>query len=156
MKSSQENRTSNNLAPIQSKDKKQALQPSNQINFSASYKVPALDGKFLQAIPIKLCIKFRPPTIAVVYKLDPMSGNRTMPAKSSKRYDKKYIHEIYVEKMTPRTDLMQLCDKLCDKEAYYLNPAIISKTQVSFYIIVTLLIGVRIIAQTSWERVWQT
>lgn len=52
----------------------------------------------------------------------------------SKKYEKKYIHEIYVEKMTKATDLKLLCDKLCDKESYYLNPAIISMTQVSFII----------------------
>ena len=48
-----------------------------------------------------------------------------------KRADKKYIHEIYVEHMTRRTDLQQLCDKLCETESQYLNPAVISKTQVS-------------------------
>jgi hypothetical protein len=45
-----------------------------------------------------------------------------------KRADKKYIHEIYVDHMTRRTDLKQLCDKLCESESQYLNPAVISKT----------------------------
>jgi hypothetical protein len=111
MKSAQENRGPNNLAPIQQPGVKKPMQPSNQMNFSASYKVPALDGKFLQALPLKLCLKYSPPTIAVVYKLDPMSASRTMQAKSSsKKYEKKYIHEIYVKKMTRITDLKQLCD----------------------------------------------
>ena len=48
-----------------------------------------------------------------------------------KRAEKKYIHEIYVDHMTRRTDLKQLCDKLCESESQYLNPAVISKTQVS-------------------------
>lgn len=50
-----------------------------------------------------------------------------------KRADKKYIHEIYVDHMTRRTDLKQLCDKLCETESQYLNPTVISKTQVSIY-----------------------
>jgi len=124
----QENRGANNLAPLQSAANKKALQPSNQINLSASYKVPALDGRFLQALPLKLCIKFRPPTIAVVYKLDPLSGSKTLPGKPSKKYDKKYIHEIYVEQMTRSTDLNELCDVLCERESYYLNTKIISKS----------------------------
>lgn len=97
-------------------------------DFSASYKVPSNDGKFIQALPLKLCLKFRPPTIAVVYKLDPLS--RTMPtnSKSAKRHEKKYIHEILVDKMTERTDLKALCDQLCEQESQYLNPAIISKS----------------------------
>jgi len=66
-------------------------------------------------------LKYRPPTIAVVYKLDPMS--RTLSnKKTSKRLDKKYIHEIQVKNMTIRMNLNDLCDKLCEQESYYLNP----------------------------------
>lgn len=44
---------------------------------------------------------------------------------------KKYIHEIVVEAMLVRTvDLNELCLKLCERESAYLNPTIISKTQV--------------------------
>lgn len=81
-------------------------------------------------MPLKLCLKFKPATIAVVYKMDNLS--RTMPAK---RQDKKYIHEILVEKMTERTDLRQLCEKMCEQESQYLNPQIISKSQVSGHFI---------------------
>jgi len=38
-------------------------------SLASSYKVPSLDGRMLEAIPLKLCLKFRPPTIAVVYKM---------------------------------------------------------------------------------------
>lgn len=51
--------------------------------------------------------------------------------KSSKNRDKKYIHEIFVDHITKRTDLKQLCDKIIEQEYQYLNPAIISKSQVS-------------------------
>lgn len=64
----------------------------------------------------------------MVYKLDPIAASRTMNSKPSKKYDKKYIHEIYVDQMTARTDLDQLCDTLCERESYYLNPTIISKS----------------------------
>ena len=97
---------------------------------SQSYTVPSLDGKQLNARPLKLCIKHKPPTIAVVYKLEPSSASRTMPAKPSKRHQKKYIHEIFVDSMTKRTDLDSMCDKLLEREAQYLNPQIISKSQV--------------------------
>ena len=66
-------------------------------------------------MPLKLCLKFRPPTIAVVYKLDPVGSNhRTLPNKSHPKYEKKYIHEIYVEQMRKGTDLQQMCNKLCE------------------------------------------
>ena len=52
----------------------------------SNYAVPSNDGKLIPAIPINLALKFRPPTIAVVYTMkDPKSG-RT----------KKYIHEIKI------------------------------------------------------------
>lgn len=92
--------------------------------------MPSLDGKMIQALPLKLCLKFRPPTIAVVYKMD--YTHRTIQStKSSKNRDKKYIHEIFVDHITKRTDLKQLCDKIIEQEYQYLNPAIISKSQVS-------------------------
>ena len=117
--------------------KKAGFESSSAASLSSSYKVPSRDeGRFLLAMPLKLCLKFRPPTIAVVYKLDPLSGmgaGRTLPtnSKSLKKYEKKYIHEVFVEKMTRNTNLQALCDKLCEQEAYYLNPTIISKSQVS-------------------------
>jgi hypothetical protein len=64
-----------------------------------------MDGTMLIAMPLKMCLKFRPPTIAVVYKLDRASKTKR---------DKKYIHEISIDSMTARTDLRKLCDKLCE------------------------------------------
>lgn len=32
-----------------------------------NYQVPASNGSFLPADPIKFCLRFRPPTIAIVY-----------------------------------------------------------------------------------------
>ena len=51
---------------------------------SLSYAVPSMDGRLLQAIPIQMALKFRPPTIAVIYK---MQDNKTGKMK-------KKIHEI--------------------------------------------------------------
>ena len=33
----------------------------------SNYAVPSLDGKLLPAIPLHLALKYKPPTIAVVY-----------------------------------------------------------------------------------------
>ena len=73
------------------------------------------DGKFLLAMPLKLAMKVEGPIIAVVYKLDPPGVNaRTLPAKTNKKFDKKYIHEIKLDPITKRTNLNELCDKLCE------------------------------------------
>jgi hypothetical protein len=62
-------------------------------------------------MPLKLCLKFRPPTIAVVYKLDSTTrGIQSSSKTNSKKWDKKYIHEISVPHLTVRTDLKQLCE----------------------------------------------
>lgn len=34
-----------------------------------SYSVPGNNGNFLPADPIKFCLRYKPPTIAIVYKL---------------------------------------------------------------------------------------
>lgn len=66
--------------------------------------MPSLDGSLIRALPLKLCLRFKPPTIAVVYQIE----------RKSKRQDKKYIHEILVQKMSRNQDLKVLCDKLCE------------------------------------------
>jgi len=86
------------------------------------------------ATPLKFCLNFRPPTIAVVYTLE--KSKKT--SKTGK--PRKYIHEIRVDfdscketgpggKPTMR-EVEKLCRNLCDNEATYLNINIISKTQV--------------------------
>lgn len=72
-----------------------------------SYQVPSLDGTLIRALPLKLCLRFKPPTIAVVYQIE----------RKSKRSEKKYIHEIMVQKMARNENLHTLCDKLCAQEA---------------------------------------
>ena len=64
-------------------------------SLASSYKVPSLDGRMLEAIPLKLCLKFRPPTIAVVYKMG--DASRTILSSKSTRREKRYVHEIFVE-----------------------------------------------------------
>jgi hypothetical protein len=83
------------------------------------YAVPSLDGRLLQAIPIQMALKFRPPTIAVIYK---MKDNKTLKMK-------KYIHEILITfpDDTESIDVNRMCDEICRKETTYLNPAFISK-----------------------------
>jgi hypothetical protein len=52
--------------------------------------VPALDGRMIQATPLKFCLKYRPPTIAVVYSM-------AKPSSSKNRKMRKYIHSITVD-----------------------------------------------------------
>jgi len=96
----------------------------------STYSVPSLDGKSLiPAIPKHLALKFKPPTLAVVYQMKD--------AKSGKM--KKYIHEIKIkfEEYEPypggRVDVSKMCDDLIRKETVYLHPACISRKQVSLY-----------------------
>jgi len=111
---------------------------ASKVSLSSSYQVPATDGRMVLATPLKFCLNFRPPTIAVVYTLEKSKKS----AKSGK--PRKYIHEIRVDfescmagsthasagaKPTMR-EVESLCRQLCDSEATYLNINIISKTQV--------------------------
>lgn len=102
---------------------------------SLSYQVPALDGRMIQATPLKFCLKYKPPTIAVVYTINSASKKKT----------RKYIHSIHVDfnqaTKTPKRDnkplhtvesLKEMCEVLCYKESAYLNTTIISKSQVSY------------------------
>jgi hypothetical protein len=45
--------------------------PSNekQSIFSSNYKVPSSRGGFLSAEPVCFCLKYKPPTIAIVYEI---------------------------------------------------------------------------------------
>ena len=61
------------------------------ISLNASYQVPATDGRMILATPIKFCLNFQPPTIAVVYIIE-KSKKRTKSGKPIK-----YIHEIRVD-----------------------------------------------------------
>jgi hypothetical protein len=69
--------------------------------------VPANNGGFIPADPIKFCLKYKPPTIAIVYQL------LTKP--------RKYVHEIRVE-LYSSSDLHKVCDELFVKEKHYFNP----------------------------------
>jgi hypothetical protein len=101
-----------------------------QESLTESYQVPALDGRLIQANPLKFALNYRPPTIAVVYTLSNNSKNK----KSGKV--RKYVHEIKVDFKNATAvgaskpsikQLEKLCDTLCDKEPTYLNINIISK-----------------------------
>jgi hypothetical protein len=74
--------------------------------------VPTTSGGLLPANPVNFCLKYKPPTIAIVYQF--MSK------------PKKYVHEIYVD-LKENTDLFKLCDELFVRESTYLNPNKISK-----------------------------
>ena len=88
-----------------------------------NYFVPSLDGKPLPAIPKNLALKFKPPTIAVVYLMKDTKSGR----------NKKYIHEIPIkfDETNGPVNINRLCDEICRKETMYLNPAYINKQQVS-------------------------
>lgn len=74
----------------------------------------------MAADPIKFCLRFKPPTIALVYSI----------ASHSKGH-RKYVHEIKVD-LKEGADLHKLCDEIFLKEKNYFNPNKISKQQVSF------------------------
>jgi hypothetical protein len=59
------------------------------------YQLPTQGGGFISADPIKFCLRFRPPTIAIVYQL--LSKPR------------KYVHEFVID-MKEGADLSKLCD----------------------------------------------
>jgi hypothetical protein len=63
----------------------QANNSAGSIGLS-NYTVPSMDGRLLPAIPIKLALKYKPPTIAVVYTMKDHKSGRM----------KKYIHEIKI------------------------------------------------------------
>lgn len=91
----------------------------------SNYAVPSMDGKLIPAIPIKLALKNNPPTLAVVYQMKDAKTGRM----------KKYIHEIKVnfekQENGPEINVNRMCDEICRKETTYLNPAFISRQQVS-------------------------
>lgn len=102
--------------------------------------MPALDGRMIQATPLKFCLKYKPPTIAVVYTI-----NATGKKPSKQR---KYIHSIHVDfnsQLPAKTpvrstkpnhtveSLELMCKQLCEQESAYLNTSIISKQQVSSF-----------------------
>lgn len=80
------------------------------------YKVPSTGGGFIGADPIKFCLRFRPPTIAIVYQL--ISKPR------------KYVREFVLEDLREESDLSQLTEKLFERERTYFNPQKISRQQV--------------------------
>lgn len=116
--------------PIQGVGKLTGNPSSNSLTMKSEYCVPTIDGKaYLAAEPINLALKFKPPTIAVVYQMknkDSISIGRK----------KKFIHEIKIsfeqQAGFPHSiDLSNMCDELCRKETTYLNPVFIRREQVS-------------------------
>lgn len=79
--------------------------------------MPSSTGGFIAADPIKFCLRFNPPTIAIVYQL--LSKPR------------KYVREFTVEGLREDgSNLKKLCDDLFEREYHYFNPQKISKQQV--------------------------
>ena len=94
----------------------QALGTSSATSLASSYHVPAVDGRVIPAMPTNLCLKWNPPTIAVVY------------TRKYKGKMKKYVHEIHIDfKDGNIGDMNTFCDSLCRKESVYLNEQIIKK-----------------------------
>lgn len=72
-----------------------------------TYRVPSSTGGFIPADPIKFCLRFKPPTLAIVYQLT------TKP--------RKYVHEFKLD-LKETTDLTKITDELFSKEHIYFNP----------------------------------
>ncbi len=97
--------------------------------------MPSSKGGFVSADPVQLCIKYKPPTIAVVYEIlrpakggigismsEQKSSNLTtaestmINGQSPNKKRKKHIHEIRLDDLIFREstseDLGYLCDRL--------------------------------------------
>lgn len=116
--------------PIQGVGKLTGNPSANSLTMKSEYCVPTIDGKaYLAAEPINLALKFKPPTIAVVYQMknkDSISIGRK----------KKFIHEIKISfeqqaGFPHKIDLSSMCEDLCRRETTYLNPVFIRREQVS-------------------------
>jgi len=66
----------------------QAANSATSLTLS-NYAVPSLDGKLVPALPIKIALKYGPPTIAVIYEIKGIKDK-----KSGKT--KKFIHDIQI------------------------------------------------------------
>ena len=104
---------------------------------SSNYKVPSSRGGYLSAEPVSLCLRFKPPTIAVVYELSrpQMTEASTMiqsesPDRCSPK-KKRRVHEIRVDDLLLETstseDISLITDMLLERESLYLDPSTISK-----------------------------
>lgn len=80
----------------------------NNNNGDQSYRVPSSTGGFITADPIKFCLRFTPPTIAIVYQL------HSKP--------RRYVHEFVIDMKDENSDLSKLCDDLFEREKHYFNP----------------------------------
>jgi hypothetical protein len=65
-------------------------------------------------IPIKYCLKFNPPKLAVIYQFD------------SKKRKKKYCHDIALPDIETKS-AEEVCDRIFDEETFYLDPKGVNK-----------------------------
>ena len=128
------------------------MEKLDKISEIGHYRVPSSKGGYLNAEPIQFCLKYKPPTIAIVYEIvkHPRNsiGNNTTNATqhspespgditmhsgidSPSKKKKKHIHEIRVDDLLKREsaedDLSIIADKLFERECLYLDSKIISK-----------------------------
>jgi|LauGreDrversion4_2_1035121.scaffolds.fasta_scaffold90215_7 hypothetical protein len=87
--------------------KMQASTALGNANGDQSYRVPSSTGGFIAADPIKFCLRFKPPTLAIVYQLI---------AKP-----RKYVHEFKLD-LKENADIAKITDELFSKEHIYFNP----------------------------------
>lgn len=90
----------------------------------SNYAVPSLDGRLLPAVPLHLALKYKPPTIAVVYI---MKDNKSRVTLDKKGRQKKYIHEIKIDfdRQPEPINISRMCEEMCARETVYLNPQFI-------------------------------
>jgi hypothetical protein len=74
-----------------------------------SYRIPTHAGTYLPADPIKFCLRFRPPTIAIVYQ-------------PHARPQKKYVREFELDLKEDPRELEATCERLFERERDYFNP----------------------------------
>ena len=87
-------------------------------SFSASQSDGKLKAHASDMTPLKLCVKYTPPSIALYYTL-------------TSTPEKKYMHSLNIANfITGGVTSAEIYQKLMDKEAVYLNPKVVSKRQI--------------------------
>lgn len=93
----------------------------------------------MSAEPVSFCLRFKPPTLAIVYEIvsphSPTKNQGGSPhstmADSVLSKKKRRVHEIRIDDLlmeqSTSDDISDLCDMLLERESIYLDPSTISK-----------------------------
>lgn len=100
---------------------------THQLGGDQSYRVPSTSGSLIPANPMKFCLRFKPPTLALVYQLAESKGKKPHKYVKEFRLD---LKEITTGPSSLNEHLSNVCDELFEKEPTYFNAQKINKIQV--------------------------